>query len=70
MKTYYVAENYYSTETSVGFANTWYVVAYQNKKDRDNRVKTSPYLATKAIKAADINMYCSKSDIKKYSEKN
>lgn len=32
---YYAKHNAYGSDTSAGFANTWAVVAFQSRKDRD-----------------------------------
>lgn len=54
---YYVAINNYSTETSIGFYNTWYVLGFATKSARDAHVQNCPKLATKAIKASEIKKY-------------
>lgn len=54
---YYAAINSYSTDTSVGFANTWAVIGFATKAMRDAYVERATDLATRAIKAAEIREY-------------
>lgn len=54
---FYVAENHYSSETSIGFANTWYVVGFATRAARDAHVAQAKDMATRAIKAAEIRLY-------------
>jgi len=54
---YYAATNSYATETSVGFYNTWGVMAFETKKERDQFVKDATDLATKAITRREVPGY-------------
>jgi len=54
---FYLAKNYYSTPTSIGFANTWYVVGFPTRAARDAHVLKCPNLATQAIKANDLRKF-------------
>lgn len=54
---YYAANNQYATDTSVGFGNTWYVLAFVDKKSRDQYVKDAKGLAVCAINRKDIPGY-------------
>jgi len=57
MRHYYAADNYYGSETSVGFANTWYVLAFRSKKERDDYVSASHNLSARAIKSSEVKKY-------------
>ncbi len=57
MKNYYAADNRYGNETSVGFANTWYVIAFPSKDKRDAFVKKSWRVSTRAIRASEVRRY-------------
>lgn len=54
---FYAANNQYSNQTSVGFANTWYVLVFDSKKNRDDYVNNSSDLACRAIKRKEISKY-------------
>ena len=54
---FYAADNQYSNETSTGFANTWMVLAFENRKTRDAWVQDQSGLAARAITRADIANY-------------
>ena len=54
---FYVAKNCYSTESSIGFCNTWYVVGFKAKKDRETHFQSCPQLATRKIAANEIKKY-------------
>ncbi len=54
---FYAAKNNYATETGVGFANTWYVLGFEQKRLRDAYVARASDLATRAIKASEIRSY-------------
>jgi hypothetical protein len=49
--TYYAETNHYGNETSVGFANTWLVLAFESKAERDAFVESheNKNLSTAAI---------------------
>jgi len=59
MKTrkYYAAENHYGSSTSHGFANTWYVLVFRSKSERDTWVYNQPTLTAKAIKRTEVIGY-------------
>ena len=54
---YYAAINTYSTETSVGFANTWGVLVFRDRTARDTYVAEDTRIATKAISRKDVPYY-------------
>lgn len=54
---YYAATNSYSTDTSVGFCNTWFCISFPTRAARDEYVRQCPKLATKAIKASEVRKY-------------
>jgi hypothetical protein len=54
---YYAACNRYSSETSVGFANTWYVETFTSRKTRDYFVKNATDRATRKITAKEVKKY-------------
>ena len=56
-KMFYIVKNSYSTPTSIGFSNTWYVVGFPSRAARDAHVFECPNLATKAIRASEIRKY-------------
>jgi len=56
-KQYYAADNHYGNESSIGFANTWYVLAFASKAARDDFVDGSDKASTRAIKASEIKQY-------------
>jgi hypothetical protein len=56
---FYAAQNYMSSESSTGFANTWEVLAFQKKEDRDVYVRNSPRIGTRAIKAREVAEFTS-----------
>jgi hypothetical protein len=55
--TYYAAVNIYATENSIGFANTWEVLAFINRRTRDAFVSGRTDLATRAIRKNEITKY-------------
>ena len=57
MRHYYAATNDYADESSVGFANTWTVLAFANKRDRDRWVAAQTDLASRAIRKNDVKKY-------------
>lgn len=54
---YYAAINAYSTESSIGFSNTWDVLVFNSKSARDDYVNNSTALATRAIKKSEVTSY-------------
>lgn len=54
---FYAVNNRYSTETDLGFYNTWFVLAFDTKKNRDAYVENSKCLAVRAIKKSEIKDY-------------
>lgn len=57
MKLYYAADNGFSSETDVGFFNTWYILAFDSKITRDKYVRESRQLGAHAIKKNKIKEY-------------
>ena len=54
---YYAAQNAYGSETSIGFSNTWYVLAFRSKKCRDAYVLKSDRLDVRPCKRDEITGY-------------
>lgn len=57
MAIHYAATNQYASESDIGFANTWIVVAFHSRKARDSFVSEATDIATKAIKRREIGRY-------------
>lgn len=57
MKTFFAATNAYSTESSIGFTNTWNVYAFKTKSLRDGYVADASDLSTRAIPKRAIGEY-------------
>ena len=53
---YYAANNSFGSETSIGFANTWDVLAFDTKANRDDYVENGN-LSTRAIKRNQVTGY-------------
>jgi len=51
---FYAATNSYATESSIGFSNTWGAIAFESKSTRDDFVKSSTDLATRAITKKEV----------------
>jgi hypothetical protein len=62
---YYAAINQYSNETSIGFSNTWGVLAFESKEARDRYVNNVRDLATRSITRKQIKDYVS--EVKPFS---
>ena len=56
-KTFYAATNAYSTESSIGFTNTWNVYAFKTKSLRDGYVADASDLSTRSIPKSAIGDY-------------
>lgn len=54
---FYAANNDYGTETSIGFSNTWAVLAFGTRQARDHYVAQSNSLAARAIKRKEVTRY-------------
>ena len=54
---FYAAINAHSTPDSIGFANTWTVVVFNNREARDEYVKDSDSVATRAINRSEVTKY-------------
>lgn len=54
---YFAAINSYSSESSVGFANTWSVLVFNSKTKRDEYVSQADDMATRAITKKQIKDY-------------
>lgn len=63
---HFAAINTHASETSIGFANTWGVLAFETKKARDAYVDASTDMATRAITRSEIGKYC-QGDVKPFS---
>jgi hypothetical protein len=51
---FYAACNYYASESSLGFSNTWYVRVFDSRKARDEYVENARDLATRAITRKEV----------------
>ena len=60
MPKFFAAVNGYSSETDVGFANTWGVLAFDSRKARDCFVEDATDLATRSIARREIARYIDK----------
>ena len=54
---FYAATNSYASSVSMGFDNTWSVLAFNSKKSRDAFVDNASDMATKAIKRDRATYY-------------
>ena len=54
---YFAATNSYSSETSIGFANTWSVYVFDSKAKRDQYVSQATDISTRAICKKEIKNY-------------
>ena len=54
---YFAAENSYGSPSSTGFSNTWEVLAFDSKLNRDNWVDSRKTLSARAIARKDIHKY-------------
>lgn len=59
MKMYFAADNRYGNETGIGFANSWYVMAFASKETRDEFVSVSNSMAARPISADEVTRYAS-----------
>lgn len=59
-KYYFAAANSYGSESSTGFANTWFVKAFESMKDRDDWVYGTNRIDVLAIKKSEISGYIGK----------
>ena len=57
MPRFFAAVNGYASETDIGFANTWGVLAFDSRKARDAFVDNDMHLATRAIARSEIARY-------------
>lgn len=61
MTKYYAVKNSYGSETSTGFSNTWKVLCFYDRDERDEFVNTNSHdLSVKAIKKSEIGKYIDK----------
>ena len=56
-KLYYAADNTFGTSVSWGFANTWYLIAFDSLSERNTYVRESKILTTRKVNASDIGKY-------------
>lgn len=54
---FYAAKNSWVTETSIGFADTWYVIGFATKQMRDTYVEQAKDRATRTITSQNIKEY-------------
>lgn len=57
---FYAAHNHYSTPTSIGFSNTWLVLAFDTKANRNAWVDGNDGKAARAITRKDIPKFVSR----------
>lgn len=57
MRKFYAATNDYASETSIGFANTWRILAFESRKSRDEFVKSATDLAAQAISRREFGKF-------------
>jgi hypothetical protein len=59
MKTFYAAINVRGNETSIGFSNTWGVLEFTSKAERDEFVEITKErnISVRAIKATEVKKY-------------
>lgn len=62
---FYAADNSYATESSAGFSNTWYVLVFDTKQNRDLYVENSASMAAQAITRKQVISYAANWDIQK-----
>lgn len=65
---FYAADNRYGSETSTGFQNTWVVLAFNTKQERDKFVEKSSRQSTRAIKAKEIKKWVDDGEVRHISE--
>ena len=53
----FAANNSYATDNDQGFANTWFVLAFEDAASRDAYVANAKGLAVKAIAKTEISRY-------------
>ena len=53
----FAANNRYATDTCDGFYNTWFVLAFEDKKSRDDYVANAKGMAVRPIAKASIRFY-------------
>lgn len=56
-KHYYAADNTYGSETDMGFANTWFVIRFSDREQRDKWVVENRKISATRIKKAQIQDY-------------
>jgi hypothetical protein len=56
---YYAAENTYGSLSDIGFANTWYVVAFDSARNRNAWIESRDTLSAKAITRKEVTRYAS-----------
>ena len=56
-KRFFAATNAYATRTSIGFENTWDVLAFGSRADRDAYVASATDMATRAITRREVTRY-------------
>jgi len=54
---HFAANNHYGSETDRGFANTWYVIAFESKAARDEYIEQSKSLAATAITRREVSAH-------------
>ena len=58
-KRYYAIKNIYGTSTSAGFGNTWEVLVFKSKKERDKYVDqySIDNISVQSIKRSEVGKY-------------
>jgi hypothetical protein len=57
VRKYYSAHNHYATDTSLGFANTWYVIAWSSTAARAACLNSCDDWASRKIRRDQIRKY-------------
>ena len=56
-RNYFAADNTHGSRSSVGFANTWYVLVFDSKSARDDYVAGSDNISARKIKRREVTHY-------------
>lgn len=60
---FYAANNSYASATDIGFANTWFVVGFETRRERDDYVAAATDMAARAITRAEVRQYAQQDTI-------
>jgi hypothetical protein len=56
-KTYYALDNHRASETSKGFANTWFVLRFPSRRLRDDYIRRATSIAARPVTAREARKY-------------